>query len=466
MSTLTPSETDAAPRIDGEVITDAKPSSDYGWYAEVELRRYLKREFKGSDKDVWAEPNLQRAKHYDPLNRPDNWTTERCQALYGVGSCRGSFCRSRPQKYEEALRELPFVNVYDDRLVVPLEVMEQLDDEPLDNRRYSDEFRETILHPIMAYMPICENFAREETGLGTDYQGRHADFQTAGAHHETQDRADEYEALFVRKPDPRPIYVRVPPTHPLCELNRIIESRKRDNRTLFGTIVARDADTGTGKTTLAVQLAKTLDEHGWTADKATLDPNEYAETFTADDTKPRSCVILDEAEQAADNRRSSSHENVKLSHLWATMRYREVYSITTMPSASMLDKRLKELGDLYIVVKKRGVAVVYRTKVDDTEGEQFLKRLHRVRWQPLDDDPDYQRLTEKKAERMENYAENYAYGSDDGDDVDPEQVRKDARMETRNDLIASMAELGYTQEEIGEVVGLSRSRVSKILSGD
>jgi len=463
MATLDPNETDAAPRIDGELITDPASTSDYGWYAEIELRGHLKRTFKHSDMDLYTEANLQRAKHYDPLDRPDDWTTKRCEVHYGAGNCGGQFCRKRPTEYEQALRELPVVDVYDDRLVVPLEVMEQLDDDPMAHRHYSDEFRKKVLHPILAYMPIAENAQREAYGLGTDYEGRHNDFQTAPPYHERIGALDEYETLFVEKPDPRPIYVRVPPDHPLCGLNQMFEHRKRDDRTLFGTIVARDANTGTGKTTLAIHLAKTLDEHGWTAEKATLDPNAYAEKFTDEDTREGTCLILDELEQAADNRRSTSHENVKLSHLWATMRYRQVYSLSTMPSASMIDKRMKELSDLYIVVVERGVAVVYRTKIDDTEGEQFLKRLHRVRWEPLDDDPEYQKLTEKKAERMENYAENYAYG-DDEDDVDPDELRREVEKETRNKYIDRMYEEGYTQAEIGEVVGLDRSSVSRIIN--
>jgi len=143
----------------------------------------------------------------------------------------------------------------------------------------------------------------------------------------------------------------------------------------------------------------------------------------------------------------------------------QIYSLTTLPSASMLDKRLKELADLYIVVVERGVAVVYQTKVDDTEGENYLRRLHRIRWQPLDDDPEYQKLTEKKAERMENYSENYAYG-DDEEEVDPDQVRHEAEMEKRNELIERMADLDFTQKEIADVVELDRSTVSRILNGN
>jgi superfamily II DNA or RNA helicase len=343
--------------------------------------------------------------------------------------------------------------------------MEQLDDTPVGSHHYSQEFRDKVLYVLMSHMVIMENLNREHPGHGVEYDGKYDDFQTVSNFYSDRNEMHKDENLHLTKPDPRPIYVRVPPDHPMCELNRLIENRKKDNRTLLGSIVARDAATGTGKTTLAVQLAKTLDENGWTADMATLDPDTYAEKYTSDDTPKQSCLLLDEAEQAADNRRSSSHGNVKLSHLWATMRYREIYSLTTLPSASMLDKRLKELADLYIVVVERGVAVVYQTKVDDTEGENYLRRLHRVRWQPLDDDPEYQKLTEKKAERMENYSENYAYG-DDEEEIDPDQVRHEAEMEKRNELIERMADLDFTQEEIADVVELDRSTVSRILNGD
>jgi hypothetical protein len=463
------SDTDSAPLDDDEVITDAEDSTDYGWYAEFELRGYMKREFRGSDLDTWVKPNIQRAQYYDPMDLPDNRTDTRCSNMeYGRSSRDESLdeahlCCKQPELYENFLRDWPYLDVFDDRIVVPLDVMDKIDNTPVESHQYSEEFREKILYPIAAHMPILENLKREHSGHGVEYDGKYDNFQTVSNFYKDRDQLNKYECLYLSKPDPRPIYVRVPPGHPMCELNRIIENRKRDSRTLLGSIVARDAQTGTGKTTLACQLAKYIDENGWTADMATLDPDDYVEKYTSDETPKRSCLILDEAEQAADNRRSSSTGNVKLSHLWATMRYREIYSLTTLPSASMLDKRLKELADLYIVVIERGVAVVYQTKVDDTEGENYLRRLHRIRWQPLDNDPEYQKLTDKKAERMENYGENYAYG-DDEDDVDPDQVRHNAEMEKRNELIDRMAELEFTQQDIAEVVELDRSTVSRILN--
>jgi hypothetical protein len=476
MAITEPSDTDPARLADDEVITQPEEEVEYGWYAELELRGYMKREYRGSDHDHWVEPNMKRAQYWDPMDWPSGWVKERChiRGNHGMGTRNRkhapldedhAYCRARPETYEQGLREWPYFEVYDDRVVVPLDVMEQLDDEPVGGHHYSDEFRKKIIQPLVAFMPVLENVNREHTGHGVEYDGKYDDFQTAGNMFMRNDEMEQYETLYVKRPDPRPIYVRVPPDHPMCELTRVYENRRRDGRTLLASIVARDAATGTGKTTLAVQLAQDWDQNGWTAEMATLDPDEYADKYTDEATPAQSCLLLDEAEQAADNRRSSSHQNVKLSHLWATMRYREIYSIITLPSASMLDKRLKELADLYIVVVERGVAVAYQTKVDDTEGENYLRRLHRVRWQPLDDDPEYQKLTDKKAERMENYSENYAYG-DDEEEVDPDQVRHEAEMEKRNELIERMADLDFTQQEIADVVELDRSTVSRILSGD
>lgn len=464
-----PDATDAPVRVAQADLTPAPDvAGEYGWYAELELRSFMKRLFKGSDVDQWVPPNPRRAEFYDPFDLPERRFKQKCGlgSLGSHGRSGTDLCPCYPDKYERRLRRFNQFEVSDDRIVVPMSVIEEIDPEPGDNLPYSQEFSEKIIAPIAAHMVVFEDARREHPGHGTDYDGKFDGFQSSGAFY--SNRGDElaeerHRQLYLTKPDPRPIYIRIPPDHPLCELNTLYENRVRDNRTLYALIVARDSHTGTGKTTLGVQLARTWDQHGWTADRGTLDPTEYFDQYVDEDTPTNSCIILDEAEQAADNRRSMNEGNVKLSHLWATMRYREIYSIATMPSASTIDKRLKEYADLYIVVRQRGLAMVYESKVDDITGEQFFRPMHRIRWAPADDDPEYQKLSQKKAQRMKNYAENFAYG-DDEDDVDPDVLRRQARKERRNELIERMAELGYRQEDIGEVVGLERSMVSRIVN--
>jgi len=67
---------------------------------------------------------------------------------------------------------------------------------------------------------------------------------------------------------------------------------------------------------------------------------------------------------------------------------------------------------------------------------------------------------------MKNYSENYAYGDDDQEEIDPDQVRHEAEMDKRNELINRMADIDFTQKEIAGVVELDRSTVSRILNAD
>lgn len=241
--------------------------------------------------------------------------------------------------------------------------------------------------------------------------------------------------------------------HPLNEMYR---QRREDDRMMNVIITARDSQTGTGKTSLAVDLAKRWDENGWSADKATLSPSQYQDMYHQ--VGEGSVIILDEAEQAADNRRSMSNQNLTLTHLWATMRFKQVSSIITLPTVTMLDKRLKELADIRIHVTHRGFAKVYKVKVEDTgQHRVFEKQIAWISWGSMDDDLDYQELSDKKAERMKDYSA--GDDEDDGDRLDPAEIER----QKRNQMITRMAESDdLTHQQIGDIVGLSRSAVSRI----
>jgi len=247
-------------------------------------------------------------------------------------------------------------------------------------------------------------------------------------------------------------YLYPPDRHPIGDAH---DRRRSDGRMMNVIVTARDSQTGTGKTTLAVALAHDWDEHGWTAEKATLDPGEYQDMYG--EVNQGAVLILDEAEQAADNRRSMSDQNLALSHLWATMRFKQVSSIITLPTVTMLDKRLKELADRRIHVVKRGIAKVYKIKVEDT-GQHgiFEENTGWVRWGARDDDEEYQRLSEKKAERMKDYS---VSDDEEADAPSPKEVR----LETRNDLIEKMND-HLTHEEIAEIVELSRPAITQIVN--
>lgn len=422
---------------------DTNPATDTddeqpGWTTEVELRRHLRSKYPDDDTETAlpCAPDPARAADFEPDGKHSDY-------------CRNDY-----------LRSLDGIEVYDDRIIVPRETVERLEADDPDTFDDLDQ----LAYAIYANMRVREEETRKGKSRYVMAKADHLDdFDDYTYPTPPRVHRRKRETADVRETDPRPIYLRLPRDSRFNRLQQLYENRKRDGRTLLVIIIARDAATGTGKTTLACQLAKSWDTHGWTADRATLDPGTYADKYTDDDTPSKSVLLLDEAEQAADNRRSMSNQNVKLSHLWATMRFREIYSIITLPSASMLDKRLKELADVKIVVHERGTAVAYKTKIDDHDGSYRAKRLCRLRWDHLDDDPEYQRLTDKKAERMGDYADTFAYDDDD-DDLDPEQARRDYRLQ----VVERMSAAGYTQAEIADALPdiSDRSTVSKLLNRD
>lgn len=147
-------------------------------------------------------------------------------------------------------------------------------------------------------------------------------------------------------------------------IDRFVNARLDNNRDAKFIITARNSETGTGKTTLAVLLAKWWDRNGWNAEKGFLDIKKYL-AYYSQKTKSGDVLIFDDAEAGADNRRSMSSENVKISKYWSIFRVKNVVSILTLPSLSMIDRRLKELCDGVLHVRATGEAVPYRTFVDD-----------------------------------------------------------------------------------------------------
>ncbi len=168
-------------------------------------------------------------------------------------------------------------------------------------------------------------------------------------------------------------------------------------------ITQRDSETGGGKTTLAVWLAMCWDQHGWSGEeKGTTDPETFLSTFP--DLPPHSALIMDEAEEL-DARRAMSDQNVEFSKKWMKMRTRQIDSILTLPTATALDVRLKELADLRLHVTKRGSAKVYRIKVDDRShevDERFKEEFH---WPDVSQTPEFQALDREKQEDLDETAQ-------------------------------------------------------------
>jgi hypothetical protein len=250
-------------------------------------------------------------------------------------------------------------------------------------------------------------------------------------------------------------------------LDKEYQMRRDQGRDMKLIIAARDGATGVGKTTLGVQMAKNWDVNGWTWRRATFDPVEYMVMYDDNELVPSgSVMLLDEVEQAADNRRSMSGENVELSQDWATKRYREVSTIATLPDTGMLDDRLMRLADFIIIVIERGFAACYRSKIRDGSGEKFRQLEDLLEWGAIDDDPDYQKVSKMKAEHLEGNTEaRWIQRSEHKKELEEEVEEK--THEVRRDIIGSVYHnTDLTQKEISSMLPdrweVTQSQVSRL----
>jgi len=237
--------------------------------------------------------------------------------------------------------------------------------------------------------------------------------------------------------------------HPDCKLAKIRRHRHREGRDLKVVITQRNSGTGGGKTTLAGWLCLNWDRDWSAEERATLDPSEFIGKYP--ELPAHSCLLLDEAEEL-DARRSMAEQNVEFAKQWMMMRTRQIDSILTLPTASALDKRIKELADIRINVIERGVANVYKIRIDDHNTSQVRERfLHELEWPDVSERKELQSLEALKNERIDGKVEDAK--SDESQDPD------DARREERIKNAQRLRNKGMTTREIGDVVGHSSSWV-------
>lgn len=157
------------------------------------------------------------------------------------------------------------------------------------------------------------------------------------------------------------------------EFEDFIQNRITGGFDIKAVVVGRDSRTGLGKTTFALDLAEYLDSQFDAEKQCVFTVDDYIEAFR--NLPPQRAIVWEEAQVHGDNRRSFSNSNVFASQLWSIMRFREMYSILTLPTRSMLDKRLIELSDLILIVVNRGRVHPYEVKVGDVDGNVTMRRL-------------------------------------------------------------------------------------------
>jgi hypothetical protein len=270
--------------------------------------------------------------------------------------------------------------------------------------------------------------------------------------------------------------------------------------------VTAASETGVGKTLLAFVLAMLGDVNGWTVDKATLDPAEYAHLYDEripcekhaerDERvpleefercqanggceyaqKPGSWLIGDEWEQAVDARRATTKENVEASHQVATKRYRQIMAVYTLPSKSWMDDRFGEDAvDFWIQVHEtefgepKGEADVYRVKINEHREVSYTEHLETITWPNWATHSEFQKLGRLKKERMEgNVARTYIH-RDEFEEA-KENFWNKATKKTRYHFVKALVTDGLSQTRVADITqkaehieGLSQQRVSQLVN--
>lgn len=259
-------------------------------------------------------------------------------------------------------------------------------------------------------------------------------------------------------------------------LGRLIIYRLMNNRDIKIVITGKGKSTGTGKTTLAILLAKWVNsvrndlfnkDYIWKAkDYAFMDVYEYLEKYST--ANKGDCLITDELEFMADRRRSMTHKNVYFSEAWQVLRYRNVVTIGTCPHLSDVDKRIPETADIWINVVQRGRGNVYYMQMNDFDWNMEYKRTkilgyrETIRWKDLDNDKDYQWLSKHKEDLG-------VPGISKEDNITKEDIKK-TKKEIKRDITIELLKLveekdlkrTVTQADIGDAVGYSQQNIAKI----
>lgn len=252
--------------------------------------------------------------------------------------------------------------------------------------------------------------------------------------------------------------------HPLAELWR---ERVDQDRDLTILITDSSNDRGTGKTTLALEMAAGMDrtEDGLTEGKVAMNPHPLIQAYTAE---PKgSSLVLDESEVGLDKYQAGSAVNRAIRELVSTGRIEQKYLVLNAPADHLVDKDLKSLVDVWLLVERRGFANAYRMDWNAHQGHPQTPKLGTVEWNPIPESHDlqnvYQYLTEQKRKRLAGEdGDSFVQESEVEEIVD--EARREVHQETRNDLIREMVDNGLTQTKAAEIVGLDQTTVSKIVN--
>ena len=251
-------------------------------------------------------------------------------------------------------------------------------------------------------------------------------------------------------------------------LTKLYQKRVRNSQDLFCIVDDHHNRRGTGKTVLSLGLAAAMDrtEEGITKEKVALDPQELLTAYTE---QPKgSALVLDEAEASTSKFRAGSKTNKAIRELVSMGRIEEKYVIMNLPSTGEMDRDLKTLASTWLMVEKKGQAIVHFLGYNPYKGHPLTPKKQIINWTDITD-PNlrevYDYLTEEKQKHLRGESSESTFVDGDEHQEQLQKVREETETQVRNDLLTELYRgLDVTQKELAESVGLSRSRLADIVS--
>lgn len=255
--------------------------------------------------------------------------------------------------------------------------------------------------------------------------------------------------------------------NPFGKLHR---KRVAQSRDLTVLVADWNLERGSGKTTLAMRLAAACDrtEEGITEEKASLSAKELTDAYTRE--QPGSSLVFDEGQAGVSNRRSMSSVNEAMRQIIGMGRVEQKYLFLTAPGVHQVDKDIRAMCDVWILVRELGEAQMFRVQWNPFGEHVETHDWGTLTWPgtlPAELSSTYDYLTREKRRRLRGEGEDgegYVNAEDAAQNA--EKAAQDARRQKRDEMLREMYQNsdGMTQQDLADAVGLSRSRVGDILS--
>lgn len=259
-------------------------------------------------------------------------------------------------------------------------------------------------------------------------------------------------------------------------LGKFIIFRLKEDRDVKIVITGKGKTTGTGKTTLAIHLARFVNkvrnhlfgkDTDWQAKEYSfMNVWEYLKKYEA--AEAGDPLVTDELEHMFDNRRSMSNQNKYGTEAWSVLRYKNAVTIGTAPGLSDVDKRIPEGADIWINVIHKGCANVYYLTVDDFEWRPIYRRLRiggyreSILWNPIEDDEDYRWLKQAKEDIGVPGIGSEPGQPDRYDESDLNQLEKDIRNAHVKRTLLMLADMGFYNEDTGQFERFTQSKIASL----